>query len=190
MASARRFCWPNDMRQRRPLADVLEVGERRPAQRIVHELVERRRGRDRGSSGRTATPPGPSARTASGWGSGRRSRTSSTSSAVRLPAMDAPSTRIGPTGDVEQPHGRPEQRRLAGAVRTEHGDGLGRAEARRRRRAGSRVSPIGRGDAAVLEPRRGIGRASPGARRASCGGADVIRLNPRRRASRRRRMAA
>ena len=131
---------PERERQRGSLEDVLERVERRSG------AARRRRCRSNDSAGRVQVPRaehraprGRSGRRASGSGSGRRSRRSSRGSATVRPAIDAPSTRTSPPRAAIRPHRGPEQRRLARAVRAEHGDDLPGARARRRRRGGPRA---------------------------------------------------
>ena len=60
--------------QRRPLADLVQRVQRRPAQHVVDQGVERLGAAGAGSVARTGAPRGRCARRASGWDSGRRSR--------------------------------------------------------------------------------------------------------------------
>ena len=134
-----------------------------PAQDVVDQRVERLAASGPGCAARTGAPRGRSGRTASGSGSGRRSRRPSRAAATVRSPIGRPSTRISPAVGSMQPHRRPEQRRLARAVRAEHRDDLAAAEAgvdaaqdlaRRRSRPGRRGTRAAAGASA-----RGLGPA-------------------------------
>ena len=89
--------------------------------------------------------------------------------AVLRSPSGAPSMRIVPAVIVEQAHRRPEQRRLAGAVRTEDRDDLVGAQAARRPRGGSRGRrsrrgrPGTRADRSAASAAGSVGAAGSGA---------------------------
>ena len=134
MASASRFCWPklrvSGGRSRIPSSSARPT----PAERLHGERIGLADLEAEVARTEQRAPRGPCARTASGSGSGRRSRTVRASSAISRPGRIGAIHQDAPGAGPHELHGGAEHRRLAGAVRAEDGD-------RARARPAMRVRP-------------------------------------------------
>ena len=137
IARARRFCWPND---------IASGGRVRMSSRPSRD-VRRRQSSTRASNSAGSRPRfrGPNSSSSSTvfeksiWlGLWNTYPNSVASSAVGPFGDRRPVDEDAAVGDLQEPHRRTEQRRLAGAVRAEDGHDLVRRRASRRRHGGSR----------------------------------------------------